>query len=117
MDALWNSFETWFLSLGKQYGVNPIVFGSIYLGAVPFFTVSVAWVVRNYRKKKNITLPILSAGLFFVSAYLYLFIVGRNLPWWVYALLLAMVIYGGYATFQKTRKKAKAARKEERNDP
>jgi len=38
----------WFMSLGKQYGVNPIIFGVIYVGAIPFFTLSIAWLVKNY---------------------------------------------------------------------
>lgn len=29
--------KDWFLGLGEQYGVNPLIFGSIYVGAIPFF--------------------------------------------------------------------------------
>ncbi len=32
-------FETtyqWFMGLSEDYGVNPIIFGAIYLGAIPF---------------------------------------------------------------------------------
>jgi len=115
MQDIWESVKTWFLSLGETYGVDPIIFGSIYVGAIPFFTLSVAWIVRNYRKDKTITIPVLLAGFFFVSAYLYLFIVGKNIPWWVYALLGAMILYGGYSTYQSTKKKALKA-KEEKND-
>ena len=28
---MWEAFTEWFLSLGDQYGVNPIIFGSIYV--------------------------------------------------------------------------------------
>jgi len=108
----WQQFKAWFLSLGDQYGVDPIIFGGIYLGAIPFFSLSVAWIIRNYRKGKSITLPVLLAGFFFVSAYIYLFIAGQNIPWWVYALLLAMVVYGAISTYRSTRKKAIAAKKE-----
>lgn len=109
MSEWWNKFETWFMSLGEQYGVNPLVFGSIYIGAIPFFSLSVAWIIRNYRRGKPLTAPILTASFFFVSAYLYLFIAGKNIPWWVYVVLLAMVVYGGYATYKSTRKKVQAA--------
>lgn len=108
----WVSFKDWFLGLGEQYGVDPIIFGSIYIGAIPFFSLSVAWIIRNYRKGKSITLPVLLAGFFFVSAYIYLFIAGQNIPWWVYALLAAMVIYGAISTYRSTRKKAIAAKNE-----
>ncbi len=40
----------------------------------------------------------------FLSACLYLIIAGRNIPWWVYALIAALVAYGVYATWQKIKK-------------
>ena len=73
---MWESFVEWFLGLGEAYGVNPIIFGSIYVGAIPFFTLSMGWLVRNLRQKKPITQPALLAGFFFISAYLYLMIAG-----------------------------------------
>ncbi len=103
---MWETFTEWFLSLGDQYGVNPIIFGSIYVGAIPFFTVSVAWLVRNLRRKQSIVLPALSASFFFVSAYLYLLVAGRNIPLWVYGFLAVMIAYGVYATVRKIRRQA-----------
>ncbi len=32
----WETFKEWFLSLGRNYGVNPYIFGGIYIGAIPF---------------------------------------------------------------------------------
>ena len=101
---MWASFVDWFMGLGEQYGVNPIIFGSIYVGAIPFFTLSVAWLVRNLRRKKSIVLPTLAASFFFVSAYLYLLIAGRDIPVWVYVFVAAMIGYGIYATVQKVRR-------------
>lgn len=109
----WDSFTQWFLSLGEQYGVDPIIFGSIYLGAIPFFSLSIAWVIRNYRKNRSIVIPVLLAGFFFVSAYIYLFIAGENIPWWVYFMLGAMLVYGAYSSIRSTRKKARKAKEEE----
>jgi len=45
--------KDWFLSLGQKHGVNPIVFGSIYVGAIPFFSLSVAWIIRNVRHGRS----------------------------------------------------------------
>ena len=100
---MWESFVTWFLSLGSQYGVNPIIFGSIYIGAIPFFTLSLGWLVRNLKRKQSIVLPTLSAGFFFVSAYLYLIIAGQNIPAWVYLLIVALIGFGVYSTIGKIR--------------
>ena len=97
--------KDWFLGLGEQYGVNPIIFGSIYVGAIPFFTLSLGWLVKNYRKGKSIVIPALSTTFFFISAYLYLIIAGKNVPWWVYAVVVLLVAGGAYSTVQKIRKK------------
>jgi hypothetical protein len=101
LDAL----KDWFLSLGEQYNVNPLIFGGIYVGAIPFFTVSVAWIVRNCRSGKSVVLPIFLAGFFFVSAYLYLIVVGRNVPLWAYGFVLALIAVGAISTVKKVRKK------------
>ncbi|MFQ5709731.1 MAG: hypothetical protein ACE5HO_19935 [bacterium] len=101
----WFSAKEWFFSLGDQYGVNPIIFGAIYVGAIPFFTGSIAWLANNIRKRKSIVLPVLFASFFFVSAYLYLIVVGHDVPVWVYIFIGAMVVFGVYSTFKKVQKK------------
>lgn len=99
----WDAIQQWFFGLGKQYGVNPIIFGAIYVGAIPLFTLSIAWLVRNLRRKKSIILPMLCAGFCFTSAYLYLIVVGMNVPLWVYLLIAGMVLIGIYSTIKKVR--------------
>lgn len=91
------------MSLGDQYGVNPIIFGVIYVGAIPFFTLSIAWLVRNYRKGLSIVLPVLSASFFFISAYLYLMIAGQNVPLWIYGVVVGMLVYGAWSTYKKVQ--------------
>ncbi len=103
---MWETFTEWFLSLGDQYGVNPIIFGSIYVGAIPFFTLSIARLIRNLRRKQSIVLPALSASFFFVSAYLYLLVAGHNIPLWVYGFIAVMIAYGVYSTIKKIRTQA-----------
>jgi len=113
MAELFDTLRVWFFGLGENYGVNPIIFGSIYVGAIPFFTLSIGWLVRNYRKQKSIVLPVLSAGFFFVSAYLYLIIAGRNVPFWVYLFIIALVVGGGISTYKKVQGKIEAVDEEE----
>lgn len=98
------TLKDWFLGLGPKYGVNPIVFGVIYVGAIPFFTLSVAWLIRNIRNKKPVVLPVLAASFCFVSAYIYLIIAGKNIPVWVYVFLAAMAVFGIVSTVRKVRK-------------
>ncbi len=54
----------WFLGLGSKYGVDPVIFGGIYVGAIPFFSLSIAWLVRNLRNKRPVIAPLLAAGFF-----------------------------------------------------
>lgn len=101
----WEIFKEWFFSLGGKYNVNPYLFGGIYIGAIPFFFIFLYRTIKNIRNKKPIVLPALLTGFFFVSAYLYLIIVGRNIPVWVYIFIAIMVGYGIYSTLKKINEK------------
>ncbi len=101
----WEVFKDWFLSLGDKYGVNPYIFGAIYVGAIPFFFLALGWTIRNMRQKKSFVLPLLLTGFFFVSAYLYLIVIGKNIPVWVYVFIGLMILYGVITTVKKIKKK------------
>lgn len=97
----------WFFGLGEQYGVDPIVFGSIYVGAIPLFALSVAWLIKAKRNRKSLTWPTISAGFWFISSYLYLFIAGENIPWWIYGFVVILLGYAGFASYRKIQLKLK----------
>jgi pyruvate/2-oxoglutarate dehydrogenase complex dihydrolipoamide dehydrogenase (E3) component len=101
----WEFLTDWFMNLGAEYGVNPVIFGSISLGAIPFFWLSVAWLVRNMRRSKPIFLPVMATSLCVLSAYIYLFIAGENLPLWVYGLVVGLIGYSAYTTAKSVREK------------
>lgn len=107
------SMKVWFLSLGVHYGVNPFIFGAIYVGAIPFFFASIGWLVSRARQGRSTVVPALCAGFCFVSAYLYLALVGHNIPAWVWVFLAALVAYGAFSTIRDTRRKIAAARVED----
>ena len=100
----------WFLSLGAEYGVDPLLFGALYVGAIPLFSLSVAWLVRNARRGQSVVAPALAAGFFFVSAYLYLIVAGENVPVWVYAFVAVLVAGGAWSTVRKVRRQVAEAR-------
>lgn len=58
LSGLWPAVKNWFFGLSDQYGVDPLVFGSISIGAIPFFWLSVAWLVRTVRQG-----PVRAVGL------------------------------------------------------
>ena len=97
--------QDWVMSLGARYGVNPVVFGAIYVGAIPFFLLFTGIAIKRMRARKSAVLPILAAGLCFVSAYLYLAIVGHDIPVWVWIFLGGLVAYGAWSAVRDFRKK------------
>ncbi|HEX8278810.1 MAG TPA: hypothetical protein VF540_08945 [Segetibacter sp.] len=102
----WETIKHWFLSLGENYGVNPYIFGGIYVGAIPFFFICLSWTIKNIKQKRSFVLPLLLTGLFFISAYLYLIIAGKNIPVWVYIFIGVMILYGVYSTAKKVKDKS-----------
>ena len=107
----WNGISEWFLSLGEQYGLEGhhlIIFGIIYVGAIPLFTVSLGWLIRNLRQKTSPLVPALFTGFFFISAYLYLIFIdlfteGPEIPAWVYVFIAVLVGAGVFSTLKKIR--------------
>lgn len=95
--------QAWVMGLGAQYGVNPWIFGAIYVGAIPFFLLFTGIAVRRLRAGRSAVLPVLAAGLCFVSAYLYLAIVGRGIPPWVWGFLGLLIAYGGWNAVRSFR--------------
>ena len=54
-----SDINQWFLALGAEYGVNPYIFGAIYVGAIPFFLASIAWLVKRARAGRSTVVPTL----------------------------------------------------------
>ena len=104
----WETFKEWFLSLGGKYNVNPYIFGSIYIGAIPLFFLCLRWAIKNIKHKKSFVLPLLLTGFCFISAYLYLIIVGKNIPVWVYIFIGVMIVYGIYSSVKTINNKKKS---------
>ncbi len=93
------------MALGAQYGVNPGVFAAIYIGAIPFFLISTGIALKRIRDRRSAVLPIIVAGFCFISAYLYLAIVGHDLPVWVWIMLGTLLLYGAWSAVRRFRAK------------
>ena len=97
--------QAWVMGLGAQYGVNPVIFGAIYVGAIPFFLLFTGIAVKRLRAGHPAVLPIMASGLCFISAYLYLAIAGRGLPVWVWGVLGLIIAYGAWSAVRSFRQK------------
>jgi hypothetical protein len=105
MMAWWQSAQEWMMGLGAQYGVNPVIFGAIYIGAIPFFLFFSGLAVKRVRNRQGAVLPITAAALCFVSSYLYLAIAGHGIPVWVWVFLGVVLAYGAWSAVRNFRKK------------
>lgn len=101
------TLHEWMMGLSADYSVNPYIFAAIYVGAIPFFMGSVAWIIRNLKRDKPIALPVISTGFCLSSAYLYLLVAGENIPSWVYLIIIFLLAYGLYSTYQRIKRKRK----------
>ena len=97
----------WFMGLGEPYGVDPIIFGSIYVGAIPIFWLAIFWLVRNIKQKRSVAGPVILACSCAISAYVYLIFAGENVPMWVYGLIVAIIVYAINSTLNKVKQKKK----------
>lgn len=112
MAELVETMTDWVFGLGDEYGVNPVLFGMLYLLSIPPYLISIGWIVSRYRKKKPLTLPIFSTGFFFIAPALYLVVAGRDVPWGFYLVIGLMVLYGIYGTWQKVNRRVNKEREQ-----
>lgn len=96
----------WLLHLGDEYGVDPVVYAVIWVGALPLFLLSSGWLVRSLRRRDALLPPLVASAFFFLAPTLYVFLAGRNLPAWVYVVLVGLTIVGAVAAARRIRRRA-----------
>lgn len=102
---LLNDFWIKITEMGLEHNVNPILFAILYIGTIPPYMGSMVWAVKNHRSKKGIALPLISTMFFFILPAMYVAVFGRNVAWWVYAIIFFMVVYGSYSAYKKFKSK------------
>lgn len=107
MQNILEAIKNYYIALGENYEVNPLIFLGIHVVASPLFIACVAWLVNWYKQKKDIALPVVVSLLIFNAANIYLVVFGKNIPWWIYGILLATTLISGYFSYFKIRKKMK----------
>ena len=105
MQNIWDAIKNYYLTLGKNYHVDPAVFLGIHVLATPLFLLAAAWVIKNYQQKKSILMPVIIAVLIFNAANIYLVMAGKNIQWWIYAILAVTTIVSDYFSFKKIHHK------------
>ena len=91
----------------ETYGVNPVVFVSIYLVCVPFFYYSLFRMARALSKKLAKEIMLWSAIFLCanVAPFVYVLFFGRNIPWWVYGIIAILIGQVVLSLVMKLRRK------------
>ena len=97
-----------------NYGVDPVIFLVIYLGAAPVFYYSLFRMIRATAKKLGKEVMLWSAVFMCanVAPFFYVLFFGRNLPWWVYGVIALLIGQGVFSLVKKLRGKPAANAKE-----
>ncbi len=105
MDFLRAWVESVMKTSREVYNVDPIVFLGIYLASVPLFYYSLVRTIRALAKGLKSEAMRWSTVFLcaIVAPFLYVLLFGRNLPWWVYALIAALVGQGVLSLIRKLR--------------
>jgi hypothetical protein len=94
-----------------SYGVDPVAFIVIYLASAPFFYYSIFRMVKALARRQQQGIVVWSMVFLGATAapFLYVLFFGRNLPWWVYLVIGALIGQGVYSLIRRLRKKGSAA--------
>ena len=97
------------------YHVDPVVFLVIYLASVPVFYYSLVRTIRALAKRQGTEAMRWSAVFLcaVVAPFVYVLLFGRNLPWWVYGIIVVLVGQGVWSMVRTLRGKAAAGAKGE----
>lgn len=101
----WRTILEYYKTISEKFHVNPGLFVGIHLVATPLFVLSVAWIIYNKRHNKSIILPSVVAALVFNASNIYLVIFGRNIPLWIYLIVVSLAIVMGFFSVRKIRNK------------
>lgn len=101
----WQKIIDYYAMIGEKYNVDPIIFVGIHVVATPLFAGAVWWIIYNKKKKRSILLPSLLAIFIFNAASIYLIILGRDIPFYIYAIVGVSAAFSGYFTFRKIKRR------------
>lgn len=80
--------------IAEAHAVDPLLFVLIYLVSTGPFLIVSGWLFHHIRKQRPLALLIFVWALCYTAPYIYVLAVGRDLPFWVYA-MVALLIVGG----------------------
>jgi predicted tellurium resistance membrane protein TerC len=102
--------KNWLATIQQNHGVNPLIFGALYIiCAIPFWF-SIYKVIAGIKNKNphQVVLYGIILAIAIVIPYLYVAVFGHNLPVWFWVLLAAILLYNAWSLLRKIRKEKKS---------
>ena len=91
-------------ALSERYGVDPVVFGVLYIAHHPLFWGTMAWLATRVRLRRPVVPQIVLGVFFWVMPYGYILLFSHNLPWWTYLIVALVLAIGGRHAVREIRK-------------
>lgn len=105
MSGLAGSLQQWAQTIQSRHGVNPWVFLALMTVCAPAFYYSIYRLGRAAVRREAGQLNLW--GSVFLAAtslpYLYVIILGRGMPWYIYIVLAALLGQGAWSLLKRTR--------------
>ncbi|MEW6684846.1 MAG: hypothetical protein AB1393_01385 [Candidatus Edwardsbacteria bacterium] len=98
---------SWLENIRDTYGVNPYIFGLLYLlGVIPFwFSIYKMAFYLKKEETKKIFRWALVLGASIVTPFIYVAIWGRNLPFWFWLVVGGLIFSSAFSAIRKLRTK------------
>lgn len=108
MSDLLATLHKWAEGINARHGVNPWVFFGLMVGCAPIFYYSIYRLGRAAVKRDSGQLNVWGAVFLAATAlpYLYVMVFGRNLPWYIYLVLGALLAQGLWSLLRRRRRAA-----------
>jgi membrane protein insertase Oxa1/YidC/SpoIIIJ len=105
MEQLLAKLQDWMLVVQARHGVNPVVFLVLMMACAPFFYYSIYRLAKAAARREGHQLNLWGAVFLASTAlpYLYVLVMGRNMPWYIYLILAALLGQGAYSLIMKLR--------------
>jgi hypothetical protein len=96
----------WLAHVRKTYGVNPLIFGALYLAGVLPFWFSIYRILAGLKNRnfKSVRIFGLILGAAIILPFLYVAVFGHNLPCWFWIIVGAIVMSSVFSVFRRLKR-------------
>ena len=96
----------WLAGIRKTYGVNPLIFGALYLAGVIPFWFSIYKIIAGLKNKNFPEARVFGfvLGIAIILPFLYVAVFGRNLPYWFWIVGGLIILSSVYSVLRRLKK-------------